>query len=417
MNYFSFSLSMKSRLALFLLPLLYIINQAKAQEQEKGLEVYGYVNADAIYNFQQIDPNWFDVLRVTKLPQFKDQFAPDGKLYFSLRQTRLGLNTWSQTPLGRLKANFEFDLFGVGPDVGQTTFRFRAAYIELGKFTFGQTLSLFSDVDVTPTTLDFGAPPSRPFLRPIQVRYMQVREQDRWGIALEQPGAVTEQGIYADRIELQNVRPEFKLPDVSAEYRRITGNGYIELAGALKRIGWEDTGNNTIDLTGHEIGWGFNISSTQQLTTKTFFKGQFVYGKGIENHLTDAGPDIGIKNNLSDPTTPVLGVALPVIGGLAFLEHDWDNRWSSTLGYSRVRIYNSDAQAPDAFKNGNYAILNLLYQPFSQFRTGAELQWAKRNNFSDGFDSSTIRVQLSIKYSFSHSLFEHVPSEVGVSNK
>ena len=410
MNNFTFPLSIKPYQALLLILFLLAKTQVYAQEpeREKGLEVYGYIKADIGYDFNQVNPDWFDILRVTKLPQFEDQFAPDGKIYYSLRQTRVGLNTWSQTPLGKLKANFEFDLFGVGPDVGQTTFRFRSAYIELGRFTFGQTLSLFSDIDVTPNTLDFGAPPSRPFLRLIQVRYMHVGEQARWGIALEQPGAVTEQGIYADRIELQNVRAAFKVPDLSAEYRRMNGNGYIELAGALKWIRWQNTVKGPIDLSGDEIGWGFSISSTQHLNSKTLFKGQFVYGKGIENHLTDAGPDIGIENNFQDPNRPLLGAALPVIGGLAFLEYNWDSKWSSTLGYSRIRIYNSDAQAANAFKNGDYAILNLLYQPFPQFLTGGELQWGKRNNFSDGFDSSTVRVQFSIKYIFTHSVLEDV---------
>lgn len=399
---------MKPQQALFLLYFLLIAPVTKAQEQEraKSLEVYGYVKTDVGYSFDQIDPNWIDILSVTKLPQYKNQFAPDGKIYFSMRQTRMGLTKWSQTPLGRLKINFEFDLFGVGPDVGQTTFRFRKAYGELGGFLIGQTESIFSDIDVTPNTLDFGAPPSRPYLRNIQVRYMRVREHHRWSIALEQPGAVTERGIYADRIELQNVRPAFKLPDLAAQYRRFTPKGYVELAGLLKWIRWENTVSSSIDLSGSEVGWGFNITSTQHLTPKTLFKGHFVYGKGIENHLTDAGSDVGIQNNFGDPTTPLLGAALPVIGGLAFLEHTWATKWSSTIGYSRIRIYNSDAQAANAFKAGHYAIANLLYQPFSQFLTGAELQWGKRNNFSDGFDSSALRVQFSVKYSFSHSVLE-----------
>ena len=80
MNYFSFPLSMNLRQALFLLLFLVLINHAKAQEQKNGLEVYGYVKADIGYNFNQIDPNWFDVLRVTKLPRFKNHFAPDGKM-------------------------------------------------------------------------------------------------------------------------------------------------------------------------------------------------------------------------------------------------------------------------------------------------------------------------------------------------
>ncbi len=396
-----------------LLPLcLFVFSHAKAQDQgrerEKGLEIFGYIMTDIGYNFNQIDPDWFDVLRVTRLPQFKDQFAPDGKIFFSVRQTRLGFKSWSPTPWGRLKTTFEFDLFGSGPNVGQTTFHFRKAYAELGNFTVGQTEGIFTDADVSPNILDYWGPPSWPFLRTILVRYRHSSEQNRWAIGLEKPGATPDEGIYADRIELQNVRAEFKVPDLTAEYRRIMKNGYIELAGILKWIKWEDTGNNPTDLSGDAAGWGVNISSTQHLNRTTIFKGQFVYGKGIENQLIDAAFDIGIKNNFANPTTPVLGVSLPVIGGMAFLEHQWTGKWSSTMGYSRVHIYNSEAQAANAFRSGHYAILNLLYQPFSQFLAGIELQWGKRKNFRDDFSASAVKVQVSFKYNFSQPVFEQV---------
>lgn len=401
MNNRPFSFGIKF-LPLWCLLLLCLFGQARAQEQPKGFEVYGFIKADVGYSFDQIDPEWIDVMRVTKLPSYKNEFAPDGKIYFSLRQTRLGFNSWSQTPLGALKANFEFDLFGVGPDVGQTTFRFRKAYVELGRFTVGQTESLFSDVDVTPNALDFGAPPSRAFLRSIQVRYMVVADKFRWGIALEDPGAVSDEGIYANRIELENVKSDFKLPDLSVEYRRINKNGYIEAAGILKMVSWENIVPATIKLSGSEVGLGVNLSTMQRLTDKTLFKGQMVYGKGIQNHLTDAGPDIGIENNLSDPRTPVLGVALPVVGGLVFLEHRWNAKWSSTVGYSKIRVYNSDAQAASAFKAGNYATLNLLYHPFPGSYIGSELIWGDRNNYNDGFSSSSLKLQFSVKYDIFH---------------
>ena len=76
-------------------------------------------------------------------------------------------------------------------------------------------------------------------------------------------------------------------------------------------------------------------------------------------------------------------------------------------GLFGVRIDNSEAQAANAFKNGHYAILNLLYQPFSPFLAGAELQWGKRHNFRDGFSSSDVRLQFSVKYSFSHLVYKN----------
>ncbi|GGK89103.1 DcaP family trimeric outer membrane transporter [Rufibacter glacialis] len=383
--------------------------EAQEQKQEKGLEVYGFIMIDIGYNFHQLDPVWFDAMVVTKLPQYKNQFAPDGNMFFSVRQSKLGFNSLTQTPLGKLRGKFEFDLYGSGPEVGQTTFHLTNVYVELGRFMLGQAESTFTDPDIALNILDAGEPSSRPFLRTIQVRYTHIREQGRWAIGLEQPGATSDQGIYANRIELQNVRAEFKAPDLTAEYRRKIKNGYIELAGVLRWIRWENTVYSPIDLSGDEIGWGFNISSTQRLGSKTFFKGLLVYGNGIQSYLNDASFDIGIENNLDNPSTPIVGVALPVVGGFAFLEQKWNKTWSSTMGYSRVRIYNSDAQAAHAFKRGHYALFNVLYQPFFQFLAGAELQWGQRNNFSDGFSSSAVKVQLSLRYSFSHAFYEKVP--------
>lgn len=50
-----------------------------AQEEpkkEKSLEIYGFVMMDAGYNFNQIHPDWFDVIRTTKLPSFKTSTEP-----------------------------------------------------------------------------------------------------------------------------------------------------------------------------------------------------------------------------------------------------------------------------------------------------------------------------------------------------
>ena len=35
-----------------------------------------------------IDPNWFDTMRLTKLPSFEEEFGEDGSTYAGVRQTR-----------------------------------------------------------------------------------------------------------------------------------------------------------------------------------------------------------------------------------------------------------------------------------------------------------------------------------------
>ena len=69
-----------------------------------------------------------------------------------------------------------------------------------------------------------------------------------------------------------------------------------------------------------------------------------------------------------------------------------------------IDIDNSDGQAADAFKKGQYALANLLYYPTPNVFLGPEIQWGKRENFRDGFTSDDFRIQFSAKYNFKLSL-------------
>ena len=98
-----------------------------AQEPKPTIEVYGFGQADAIVDFKTNNPQWFDVMRPTKLPAFDNEFGEDGRFYSGVRQSRLGVKAWAPTKLGELYTIFEFELFGTGVDAGQTTFRLRHA--------------------------------------------------------------------------------------------------------------------------------------------------------------------------------------------------------------------------------------------------------------------------------------------------
>ena len=65
---------------------------AKKQVQgESSVEIYGFAMLDAGYQFKQNHPDWFDTLRVTKLPAFANEFGVDGHTYWGVRQSRLVL--------------------------------------------------------------------------------------------------------------------------------------------------------------------------------------------------------------------------------------------------------------------------------------------------------------------------------------
>ena len=373
------------------------------QNDQPVVEIYGFGQADAITDFEQNNPQWYDVNRPSKLPAFTHEFGQDGHFYLSPRQSRFGAKATLPTDNGTVTAVFEFDMFGVGVDAGQTTIRLRHAYGQWKQVGAGQTNSEFMDVDVFPNVLDYWGPNGMLFFRNVQVFWEPYREGDsNVRIAIENPGASGDAGLLSDRIELQNVKGRFPMPDITGHYRMGQSWGYVQVGGAVRYIAWDDLiPNDKFNLNGHVWGWGVSLSSNVKPTPNDVLRLQAVYGRGIENYFNDAPVDVGVEANPGNAVTPVTGEALPALGLVAYLDHNWNSKWTTAVGYSRVDIQNSALQLPSAFKIGQYASANLLCTPVKNVMIGGEFQWARRENFSDGFKSDDYRIQVSFKYSFS----------------
>ena len=198
----------------------------KEDESKSSLDLYGFIMLDSGYDFKTNNPDWFDVIRPTKLPSFNGEFAPDGKVYFGVRQTRFGVKTSTPTGLGNLKTQFEFELFGTGVDAGQTTFRLRHAYGELGQFGAGQTWSPFMDIDVFPNSIEYWGPTGMVFFRNIQLRWMPIRSECPAHIRSRAARRQCRSGRLCCRVELQGVRPQVSRCRTSPGARLIRRWGY-----------------------------------------------------------------------------------------------------------------------------------------------------------------------------------------------
>lgn len=385
------------------------------QAQDKNwFQVYGFAMTDIGYDFKQIHPDWYDVVRPTKLPTYENEYGTDGNAYFSVRQTRFGVKSSTQTGLGELFTQFEWELFGTGVDAGQTTIRLRHAYGELGCIGVGQYWSPFMDIDVFPNTVEYWGPNGMAFFRNIQFRYMPIKGDTRLTFALERPGASADGGVYSEILQEQNIDAQFPVPDFSAEYRSAHDWGYVELAGIVRYMKWKDQGADSIDLSGDAIGWGLNLSSNIKITQNDIARLSVLYGAGVQNYMNDATVDVGIETT-NDPEKPVKGVAIPLLGVVAFLEHNWSDKFASAIGYSMLSMDNTNGQGYDAFKMGNYAIGNLIYYPVENVMMVAELQYGNRDNFNNleaGQEypeeylktSDILKLQFSFKYNFSHKI-------------
>jgi hypothetical protein len=176
----------------------------------------------------------------------------------------------------------------------------------------------------------------------------------------------------------------------------------VKIAGIVRSMRWDDILPDTFNLSGGTTGAGVSLSAVYKATKNDAFRLQYVYGRGIQNYFNDAPVDVGVVLNLGNRRTPILGEALPIWGWVSFLDHNWNAKWSTSIGYSRVSIDNSNGQLPSAFRIGQYGTLNLLSTPIPNVMMGGELQWGYRQNFSDGFHVNDVRLQFSFKYSFGH---------------
>jgi hypothetical protein len=297
-------------------------------------------------------------------------------------------------------------MFGVGADAGQTTIRLRHAYGEWNHIGAGQTNSQFMDIDVFPNIFDYWGPNGMLFFRNVQVYYrIKDDEKIRATVALENPGASGDGGVYSDRIELQNVRPRFPMPDITGNFRWSgSKKAYVQVSGIVRKISYDDTLQDPFELGGSVTGGGISFSSNVTVSPKDVLRLQYTWGKGIQNYFNDAPIDVAVKSNPGNAVTPIVGEALGVQGLVLYLDHKWNEKYATAGGYSRVDIDNSDLQAPSAYKSGQYVVISLVATPVPNVTMGGEWQWAHRENNSDGFKSDDYRLQFTFKYSFSHKL-------------
>jgi hypothetical protein len=250
--------------------------------------------------------------------------------------------------------------------------------------------------------MEYWGPTGMVFFRNVQIRYAAMQGENELFIALERPGASADAGPFQGRIELDSVSPHFPLPDFSAHFKKSGDWGHVQLAGMLRYIGWKDMNTAGLyDISGNVTGWGLHLSAVINLTKMDVFRGSFVYGAGVENYMNDAPVDVGVVSNPGNARTPIKGKALPVTGIVAFLDHNWTSKLSTSIGYSSCHISNTDLAKGTAYQDGQYAIVNLVTTPFKYFMAAAELEYGSRTNFDGSYKANDVKLQFSFKYNFS----------------
>jgi hypothetical protein len=388
---------------------------ALAADEEKAFEIYGAAQLDYTQDFGRVNPDWEDALRPSRIGIDDDQFGDDGQASFSVKQTRLGVKAKLPTAKGPINTKFEFDLFGVGDDAGQTTFRLRHAYGEFGQFLAGQTHSLFMDIDIFPNTIEYWGPPGMVFLRNPQIRWTPIAGENTFAIAIENPSNDIDSGQFREVSDFPGAQGDQEWPDLTAHYRMTRAWGHVQLAGILRWVGTEVVGdtdpgpgvNQGVVYDDDDTGWGVNLTTVINVFERDAIRAGYVFGEGIASYMNDggmdAGPDQGLLPGGGLPGGTQLE-AVELTGLSLYYDRWWNDQWSSSAGYSYTEVDNTAGQLDDTFEKGQYASANLLYYPVQNVMVGAELIWGELE-VKDGRDNDDTRLQVSFRYNFASSDF------------
>jgi len=383
------------------------IPAAPSKPREHNLELYGFLQLDAIQDFKRVNGDWDATLRPSRIPTIDGQFGGDGQSIFSIRQSRLGVKANGILNGKPYEAKFEFDLYGTGVDAGQTTMRVRHMYASWGPFLAGQTNTLFMDGDIFPNVIDYWGPAGMVFVRNPQLRWTFVND-DHWNaaVALENPSDDIDPGRIRliDEDIAANLQSNEQLPDLTAAVAYKGDWGHVRVAGLLRKIGYETRETQDNEPSGHKTGWGVDVTSVIKISPATLRLG-VVYGRGIATYMNDGGMDLAPAIDVIQQQPPGLilvprAEAVKLLGISAYSDFNWSKEWTSSIGYSFDKVDNTNFQEPTAFHKGQYASVNLLWHPADNVFTGGELLWGKRTD-ADGNTGSDTRFQYSFHWDFS----------------
>ena len=222
------------------------------------LELYGFVRAEAFYDLDTVNPDLFVATRAGE-----PAFATDGAFDTSVRVSRLGLRSVTETDIGTIRGQLEYDLFGSN---GTAELRLRHANVRIGEnWLIGQFWTNFMPLVHYPTTVDFNGPVGISFARVPQVRYTGTSGDLEYSFSVEQ-----NQGNSSD--------PLFT---AAAFYQGDRWSARI--AGLTSRV---DSGGSSFDTNGVTVSAGF------QPWQGATISGTYVTGEGIGSILIGGGADV-----------------------------------------------------------------------------------------------------------------------------
>ncbi|MCM1036901.1 MAG: hypothetical protein NC406_06200 [Bacteroides sp.] len=252
-------------------------------------------------------------------------------------------------------------------------FHLKKAYVTVRDVTVGYAASTFSDPAAVPSTVDAAGPSNKLARTSVLVRYMpRVARHVMVGASVEAP----EQQIDADGTDTKEC--SVYVPDFAALVQYDWGRGqHVRLSGIVRTMAYRDlrSGRNRSVL-----GWGVQLSSVSNPWAPLTLYATVNYGAGYAG----LGGDLlaGAYDLIADPDRPGRLYAPRSLGWCVGVQYNFLPNLFATLIGSQTRFLPGKAISPAEYKYGLLGSLNIFWNPVPRVQLGAEIDLAKRQDFS-----------------------------------
>lgn len=342
----------------------------------------GYVEGVMQYDFAgAIDGESFIThdISVPSNPTLRNRLGADAT------HTNLVFQLLRNTGLGVLNAYVQGNFSG-----GSYGFKLKKAYIRLHNVTAGYERSTFEDGAAGSPTIDYQGPAGAVSKTNVLLQY-RVPLDKNFTVAISAELPQADYTLTQGANEAINQR----CPDIPAyvQYQWAGGDSHVRASALFRQLSYRNLARAENKFA---TGWGVQLSGVAKISSIAEVYYQAVYGKGIANYindLADFGYDLisdGADGKMKAPGS--FGVA----GGLRL---NLSDRVFVSSTYSFCRLYDQENMGPDAYRRGNYAVVNCFYTPISDLQVGIEYLHGRRTDMSHEHGIAN-RLEAMVKYSF-----------------
>jgi hypothetical protein len=347
-------------------------------DQKMQLRILGSVRYLVVFDNRELSSK--NNLNTYEVPTGSlNQLLPS---YFNgLEQTRLGFEVTRKTEKGNIFIRLETDF--AGPD----GFRFRHAYGQYKRFLFGQTWSLFSQLNAQPATVDFSGPTGSIILRTPQIRYTFPRfiygTNLAVGLEYGNPDLKIPDSVYVKTFQL--------IPDITARIDKSYSWGSLQLSGILPVLSGRGADGDLI----FRPGWGLAVSTVINSWANGTWYLQGVAGEAITRFFSDLS-----GNGLDILFNPDGGAAAPIsFGYYGTYQHSWRTNLYSSLTYGMVILEKITFSPENIYHWGHTFRFNTFWDIAEGSKIGAEVIRGRRTD-KDRDRGEATRINLLFYYDF-----------------